>query len=87
MMLSCNPRSGSRGHRETKRAMRGGKGLKVTANEARRAGLGRTEKPKPPAKFRIRAFVDGLQPGIDPDKMNRLADELEAEELSRKHRG
>lgn len=67
--------------------MRGGKGLKVTANEARRASLGRTDKPDYPAKFKIRAFVDGLQPGVDPDKMNRLVDELEAEELSRKHRG
>ena len=36
----------------------------------------------PPDDHRIRAFVDGLQPGIDPEKMNQLADELEAEELA-----
>ena len=59
--------------------MRGsGKSLKVTVNEAPRTGPGMIEKPVHPPKLRIRAFVDGLQPGIDPDKMNRLADKLEA---------
>ncbi len=43
--------------------------------------------PVHPSKFRIRAFLDGLEPGIDPDKMNRLSDEIEAKELARKHRG
>ncbi|HVT14598.1 MAG TPA: NAD-dependent DNA ligase LigA [Thermoanaerobaculia bacterium] len=36
-------------------------------------------------RFKIRAFVAGLQPGIDPDKMNQLLDELETEEFARKH--
>ena len=44
----------------------------------------RQQEPPP---FKIRAFVDGLQPGIDPDKMNQLVDELEAEEFARKSRG
>jgi hypothetical protein len=70
------------------RAVRGsGKGLKATVNEALRIGLGMTEKPVKPARFKIRAFVDGLRPGIDPDKMNQLLDELETEELARKYRG
>jgi hypothetical protein len=59
------------------RAVRGGgKGLKATVNEALRIGLGMTGKPVAPPAFRIRAFVAGLQPGIDPDKMNQLLDEL-----------
>jgi hypothetical protein len=38
-------------------------------------------------RFQIRAFVDGLQPGLDPDKMNRLLDQFEAEDVARKLRG
>jgi hypothetical protein len=57
------------------RAVRGGgKGLKATVNQALRIGLGMTEKPVQPAAFRIRAFVAGLQPGLDPNKMNQLFD-------------
>ncbi len=69
------------------RAVRGsGRGLKATVNEALRIGLGMTEKPVEPAPFKIRAFVDGLQPGIDPNRMNQLLDELETKEFARKHR-
>ncbi len=69
------------------RAVRGGgKGLKATVNEALRIGLGITGKPTKPPRFKIRAFVDGLQPGIDPDKMNQFLDEIESEEFARKHR-
>ena len=64
---------------------RSGKGLKTTVNEALRIGLGLTEKPLEPP-FKIRAFVSGLQPGIDPEKMNQLLDELEVEEFARKQR-
>jgi hypothetical protein len=66
---------------------RSGKSLKGVVNEALRSGLGLTEKPVKPSRFRVRAFVDGLQPGIDPEKMNQLADEIEAEEVARKHAG
>ncbi len=73
---------------QLERAARGsGKGIKATVNEALRIGLGMVGKPAEPRKFRIRAFVNGLQPGIDPDRMNQLADQLEAEEGARKHRG
>jgi len=57
---------------------RDGRGLKATVNEALRIGLGLAERPSEPARFKIRAFVDGLQPGLEPDKMNQLLDELEA---------
>jgi hypothetical protein len=64
-----------------------GKGIKATVNEALRIGLGIVNKPIEPPKFQIRAFVNGLQPGIDPDKMNQLLDQLEAEDVARKHQG
>ncbi len=60
------------------------------AREDVEAGRGITTKELrqvEPLPFRIRAFVDGLQPGIDPDKMNQLLDELQAEEFARKYRG
>ena len=61
-----------------------GEGLEATVTAALRVGLGLTVKPVEAPSFKIRAFVDGLQPGIDPDKMNQLLDELEAEEYARK---
>ena len=64
-----------------------GKGIKATVNEALRIGLGMTGKPVEPPKFQIRAFVNGLQPGIDPDRMNQLLDQLEAEDMVRKLQG
>jgi hypothetical protein len=64
-----------------------GKGIKATVNEALRIGLGLTNKPIEPPKFQIRAFVNAFQPGIDPDKMNQLLDQLEAEDIARKHQG
>lgn len=70
------------------RAVQGsGKGVEATVNEALRIGLGMTEKPVVPPPFRIRAFVAGLQPGLDPDKMNQLLDELDTKELARQHSG
>lgn len=64
-----------------------GKTFKTTVNEALRIGLGLTGKSIEPPRFQIRSFVNGLQPGIDPDKMNQLLDQLEAEDVARKHQG
>lgn len=66
---------------------RSGKSLKGVVNDVLRIGLGLAEESVEPSQFRIRAFVDGLQPGIDPEKMNQIADETEAEELARKRCG
>lgn len=71
----------------TRAVRRRGKGLKATVNEALRIGLGVVPKAVEPQPFKIRVFVDGLQPGIDPDKMNQLLDEVEDQEIARKHRG
>ena len=64
---------------------RTGKGMKATVNEALRMGLGLSGKPVKPPPFKITAFAMGLRPGIDPDKMNQLLDELEVEEFLKKH--
>jgi len=71
--LNLDPDVAERLQRTVRRT---GKGLKRVVNEALRIGLGMTEAPVEPPRFRIRAFLDGLQPGIDPDKLNQLLDEL-----------
>lgn len=81
--ITLDPDIAERLDRESRR---NGKGLDATVNEVLRAGLEMTERPVEPAPFRIRSFVNGLQPGIDPDKMNRLLDDLDAEDVARAHR-
>ena len=63
---------------------RTGKGLKATIHEALRRGLGMTAKQLCPEPFRVEPHDFGLNPGIDRDRMNQLADDLEAEEVARK---
>jgi hypothetical protein len=52
-------------------------------NQVIRAGLGEatTRRPGPAPKTIPRSF--GFRPGVDLDKLNQLADELEAEALTR----
>ncbi len=64
-----------------------GKTFKHIVNEALRVGLGMAEKPPEPPQFRARAFVNGLRPGFDPDKLSKLEDELEAEAAAHKLAG
>jgi len=54
--------------------------LKKVVNDALRLGLSvpPKEKRKP---FRVTARPLGLRPGIDPRKMNQLADELETQAI------
>jgi hypothetical protein len=61
-----------------------GQGLKVTINEALRRGLRIAGKPPRSPYFEVRPHAFGVKPGIDLDRMNQLADELEAEETVRK---
>ena len=64
---------------------RSGKGLKKVVNEALRLGLGLTAKPvRPVPPFEVRPHAFGFKPGVDLDRMNQLADELESEETARK---
>ena len=41
-------------------------------------------KPARPEHFEVRPHAFGFKPGIDLDRVNQLADELEAEETARK---
>ena len=65
---------------QSKAAQRG-VAFKQVVNSLLRAGLGATEgslSRRKPVKVMGRAL--GIRPGYDPDKMNQLVDELEAEE-------
>lgn len=70
-------------------ARRTGRDVETVASIVLRAGLGLPsapggdkEAPVPP--FRVVPHDFGFREGIDLNKMNRLADELEIEEMSRK---
>jgi hypothetical protein len=65
-------------------AAMGKRPLKVIVNEALRKGLGLTsaKRSKP---YRVRPHSSAFVAGIDPGKLNQLADELEAGEFRAKH--
>ena len=61
-----------------------GKAMKAVVNDALRRGLGLAGKPARPEHFEVRPHAFGFKPGIDLDRINQLADELEADETARK---
>jgi hypothetical protein len=58
---------------------RSGRGLKATINDALRRGLRLGAQPPKARRFVVQPQALGVKPGIDLDRMNQLADELEAE--------
>jgi hypothetical protein len=54
--------------------------LKQVVNDALRRGLS-VEPKKPRKPFRVKPWSLQLRPGIDPYKMNQLADELETQAI------
>ena len=58
--------------------------LKAVVNEALRKGLGYRSKPPRAARYRVEPHPFGFRPGVDVDRLNQLADELEAEETARR---
>ena len=78
--LTLEPDVARRIEEETRRT---GKPMKVVVNEALRAGLGGARKTRP-ARFRVEPHSFGFQPGVDLDRLNQLADELEAKAAARK---
>jgi len=64
-----------------------GSSFKDTVNGVLRRGLGSGEKPGPErTPFRVQSAPRGFRPGIDPLKLNQLADELASEAfLERDH--
>lgn len=54
--------------------------LREAINQLLRVGLEKTEKAPQPRPYMGPVFETELRPGIDPMRMNQLADELEVEE-------
>jgi hypothetical protein len=53
--------------------------LKQAVNDALRAGLGMENKTTKRSPFRVKPHSGGFMPGLDPHKLNKLADLLEDE--------
>ena len=58
--------------------------LKETVNKVLRAGLAETPRKSRTPRFRVEPHASGFFPGIDRDRMNQLADQLEAEAVLKK---
>jgi hypothetical protein len=58
-----------------------GSTFKKVVNDALRRGL-RAESKPPRKRFRVTPHLSGFQPGIDPRKLNQLADELETQAIA-----
>lgn len=79
--LTLDPDVAQRLAGETRRT---GRSLKAVVNNAIRLGLGLTGKPPKGPRFTVEPHAFGLRPGIDPDRLNQLVDELDVEEAARK---
>lgn len=65
-------------------ARRSGQSFKSVVNTAVRRGLEQSGKPAPRLpRFVVEPKACGFRAGIDPNKLNRLADELEIEDFQR----
>ena len=60
---------------------RSGLTFKEVVNAALRRGLRFGRKPEPRPAFKVEPFSSPFQPGIDPDRLNQLVDELEVEDF------
>jgi hypothetical protein len=81
--LTLEPEVAERVRNEMRRT---GKAMKAVVNEALAAGLGMAGKRARAARFEVRPHALGFKPGVDLDRLNQLADELEAEAAARKLR-
>jgi len=62
-------------------------GFKSTVNDLLRRGLAASPRPLPsPGRFVIKAKACGFLPGVDPLKLNQLADEVETDDFIERHR-
>ena len=53
--------------------------FKKVVNESLRIGLGLQPLSRPSVRFTVKAHAGGFAPGLDPQKLNQLAAELEDE--------
>ncbi len=58
--------------------------FKATLDEVLRRGLAAQEKAAAQSPFVVEPHSGGFRPGVDQGRLNQLADQLEAEEFSRK---
>ena len=58
--------------------------MKAVVNDALRRGLGARGKPPGASRYKVEPHAFAFRTGVDLDRLNQLADELEAEALSRK---
>jgi hypothetical protein len=79
--LTLDPDVAERLASETRRT---GKSLKALVNDAIRLGLGLAGKQAKPPRFTVEPHAFGLRPGIDPDRLNQLVDELEVDDAARR---
>jgi hypothetical protein len=63
---------------------RSGRSLKAVVNEAIRLGLGLRGKAPRGKRFIVEPHAFGLRPGVDPDRLNQLVDELDVDHAVRK---
>ena len=59
--------------------------FKQTLNDAIRSGLGAKPPSKNRPRFVVKARPMGLRPGIDPTGLNKLADDLEVDNIVAKN--
>ena len=60
---------------------RTGRSMKSVVNDALRAGLGvESESPGAP-RYKAESYAFGFKPDVDVDRLNRLVDEMEVEEI------
>jgi hypothetical protein len=81
--LTLEPEVAERVRAEMRRT---GKAMKAVVNEALALGLGMAGKRARSPRFEVHPHAFGFKPGVDLDRLNQLADELEAEEAARKLR-
>lgn len=55
--------------------------FKETLNEVLRKGLAAQAGARKPARFVVEPHTGGFRPGIDPDKLNQLLDELAVDDF------
>lgn len=66
---------------------RTGRSMNAVIHDALRVGLGIRGNPPQVARYRVQPHAFGFRPGVDPDRLNQLADELEADEAARRIAG
>ncbi len=58
--------------------------FKATLDEVLRRGLAAQERAAAQSPFVVEPHAGGFRPGVDPARLNQLADQLEAEDFVRK---